>query len=260
MTYAISGYIFTRLFNIQGVWLEWKCTNFDRHKIIYYSPVCTELVFKNCVGRDKTIQGGGDIAIYNGTMFGFDQGHMFVNGNDISITNGHGNNCMFGEELHGDYPYLYCGSWFKNDCKVYINQVTDSSATLVRTIDYSSLSGYLNACVDEPNDRIYILLNTSDTTYEGVIRFIVSDLNGNILSNELIDKIPIVQGMTFYHGKIYVTSGDGSASYPNYLTILDTNGNIVSKSDNVTIGGEFEGIEFYNGKLYIATQTAIYNN
>ena len=66
--------------------------------------------------------------------------------------------------------------------------------------------------------------------------------------------------MTFHKGNIYVTSGDGTTDYPNTLTVLDTNGNVISRSDNVVMSGEFEGIDFYNGCLYIATQTAIYHN
>lgn len=260
LTYTYTGQVYTRLKGTNGVWRAWSRVNSPVVKFIYYAPVPSEFALNNYVPRDETTQGGGDIAFYNNKMFGFSPLHMFVDGNDIAISNGHGNNCMFGTEVHGTYPYLYCASWDKDDCKIFVNQVTETSATLARTINYSTLSGYLNACVDEPNNKIYILLCVSDTTQEGSIRFVVSDLNGTIESNTAIEDIPIVQGMTFYKGRIYVLSGDGSATYPNTLTILDVDGNIVSKSDHATMWGEFEGIDIYKGTMYIATRDSIFNN
>ena len=142
-----------------------------------------------CVG-ERTELGHQDIAIYNGTIFGVSTGRIYINGEPVPITNGHGNNCMFGKELHGDYPYLYCGSWNKDDCKIYINQLSSEGATLVKTISYPGLQGYLNCCVDEPNQRIYILLNISERTQTGVVDFIISDFDGNILSRHPFGKLP----------------------------------------------------------------------
>lgn len=199
-----------------------------------------------------------DIAIYNGIIFGFDRGSMFVNGGTFSIENGHGNNCMFGNVLHGQFPYLYCASWERDNCKVFVNQISGSGATLVRTISYPSLKGYLNCCVDEANQLIYILLNTSAKTREGIVDFIVSDFDGNILSRRCYGYLPAIQGMTFFGDRIYVLSGYGNTRFPNRLSILDTSGTLVGFSTEPLVSGENEGIDFYGDTIFIATRTGIY--
>ena len=183
---------------------------------------------------------------------------MFVNGGTFRIENGHGNNCMFGNVLHGQFPYLYCASWERNNCKVFVNQISGSSATLVRTISYPSLKGYLNCCVDESNQLIYILLNTTVKTTGGIVDFIVSDFDGNILSRRCYGYLPVIQGMTFFRDRIYVLSGYGNERYPNRLSILDTSGTLVGFSTEPLVSGENEGIDFYGDTIFIATRTGIY--
>ena len=210
---------------------------------------------------ERDMKGGQDIAIYNGQIIGLDHKTLFISDNKYSINCGHGNNCMFGKELHGKFPYLYSGSWIKDECYVFINQISEDGPTLVETLDYSFLSGYLNSCVDEENQRIYILLCISDTTREGAIDFLISDFSGNIISRKRIDNVPVVQGMTFYNGYIYVVSGlAAQGPFPNTLTILDTEGRVIVKNCNTGIYGEFEGIDFYDEEIYIATIDAIYKS
>ena len=161
------------------------------------------------------------IAVYNGNVFDMGTGTVSVNGGtSFEITNGHGNNANFGTTIHGDYPYLYCASWNQDDCKIYVNEVTNNSATLVRTIDFN-LNGYLNAVVDEPNNLIYILLNVSNTTPEGVIDFIVANLSdGSIVSTKRLPyTIPVIQGMCLGNNCIYVAHGGVSPYTENHITI-----------------------------------------
>lgn len=207
---------------------------------------------------DRSNYGWQDIAIYNHKIYGFDPGYMYVDYHAYQIVNGHGNNCMFGNELHGNYPYLYCSSWNKDSCSIYVNQLTDTGTSLIRTITYPSLKGYLNCCVDEDNNRIFILLCTSETTPEGVVDFIISDLDGNILERKHIDNIPIIQGMTFHSGLIYVMSGFGSEQFPGIISVYDTKGNLIARNSDTGISGEFEGVDFDNDTMYLATGTTIY--
>lgn len=228
-------------------------------------PVLSQMKL-NAITTKKKYQ---DIAVYNGDVFDFGEGTVSINGgSDISITNGHGNNCCFGTELHGTYPYLYCGSWNQDDCKIYVNQYQNGTFTLVRTIEYQTLSGYLNACVDEENEKIYIILNTSATTEEGAVDFIISDMQGNILSRKSLDNIPVIEGMTFYDGVIIVSSGHG-INYPSYIHIFDTEGNLLSKSTRMNVDWDssawndtIEGIDVdkVTGKLYIGLTTFIFKN
>lgn len=230
--------------------------------IMWYKPFLSEMQFKRFIQLRKN---GQDIAVYNGNVFDFTEGNCSVNGGaNIQITNGHGNNAHFGKTLHGEFPYLYCGSWTQNDCKIYVNQYADGAFTLVKTITFDGLQGYLNACVDEENNRAYILLNTSNSTYDGVIDFIVADLDGNILSRKSLSKtIPVIEGMTYFEGAIYVSSGHG-ISYPNRLTILDTDGNILSDSSYIDSAWTdvIEGFDIDNAtkKIYVGMVTSIVSN
>ena len=247
---------YTRRRSYTSEWSSWALESMPQLHVLFSEPYLSKLTF-NGVKKRKNIQ---EIAVYNGHIFDFGTGVVSIDGGaNINITNGHGNNAQFGVELHGDFPYLYCGSWNKNDCKVYVNQVTTTTATLVRTIEFSTLSGYLNMCVDEPNGRIYILQCTSDDTVTGDVDFVVADLSsGAIVSQTTLPyKIPVIQGMEFHNGIIYVTSGLISSNVTNHITLINTSGNIIQKSDPINVS-ELEGISFDNGNLYVADTGHIY--
>ena len=201
-----------------------------------------------------------DIAVYNGHIIEADVGFIKINGgSQIAITNGHGNNCNFGVTLHGTYPYLYCPAWNENEPYIYVNEITDSTATLKKTITYTGLTGYLNAVVDEANDRAYIFL--ADDPYTGNITFVIGDLDGNIISQKaLAEKMPIIQGMDFKNDSIYVLSGSPNTNDKMYLWTFDTAGNITAKTAMITPSNvEIEGISFdTDGTLYVANIQKIY--
>lgn len=275
VTHTVSGYSMVyqdlyyptakrRFFRQRGgneVWLDWvelATVGGSEIAVRYYSPMLSEIAFKDAV---QSRRNGQEIAVYNGHIFDFGEGVVSIDGGaNISITNGHGNNANFGKTLHGDYPYLYCASWAKDDGHIYVNQYDNGAFSLVDTIDFPTLEGYLNAVVDEENDRIYILLNTSESTYVGEIDFIVADMSGNILSRHSVDNIPVVEGMTYYNGNIIVSSGHLNDGYANYVTIFDTSGNMLSKSDHVVTSNTLEGIDVdvATGIMYIATELTVY--
>lgn len=252
-----TGSTFMRFYGVNNVWTNWKGL---LGAVSYTSPVIastplTEVVFRAV--QDKVLQ---DIAMYGDHRFDMYEDEMYVDGSatPVPITTGHGNTCQFGTTLHGDFPYLYVGSWTQNTCSVYVNEVTLTTATLVRTITYPTLSGYLNCCVDEDNDRIYIVLCTS-SPQDGICDFVVSDLNGTIISQTTLPfRLRIVQGMKFHEGHVYVTGGDFSDAYPDYIVTLDTTGQLVAKTDFVEIYSEFEGIEFNKGHMWLAGQKIMY--
>ena len=248
----------TRFYN--GNWSDWKLvraeSNSPKMEIFYYLPALNKVALDSL--RSRTTN--QDIAVYNGNIIECDVGFLKINGgSSISASTGHGNNVQFGKTLHGDYPYLYCGSWDEDTCEIYVNQINSDSVTLVSTIQFDGLTGYLNMCVDEENGRFYIML--ADDPYTGNITFIVSDLTGSIISRKQLTKqFPIIQGMEFYNGHIYMLSGTNSDQYPNKLTIFDTSGEIVSESDKLTPSNEVEGISFdrITNKLYIASINYIF--
>jgi hypothetical protein len=228
----------------------------------YYPYVKTfvpSLVKSNLEYIESYSFNSGDIAVYNGIVFTTDTGKLFVNGTEIAATVGHGNNIMFGKTLDGDFPHLYAGSWYQGQKSVYVNKITLASATLVQTITFVDLpNGFLNMCVDEPNERIYIFMETGADTRQGNILFAIGDFNGNILTSKSLGvNIPIIQGMTFDNGYCYLTSGDGSEEYPNYLYVFTTEGELVSKAA-VDLLDEIEGISIDNNTIYIKAIKSLY--
>lgn len=200
-----------------------------------------------------------DIAVYDGTIVESDVGKININGTDIQINNGHGNNCDFGRTLHGTFPYLYCGSWDEDSATIYVNEITATSATFVRLVNFN-LEGYLNMAVDETGNRFYIF--NADDPYTGNITFIASDLYGNIQSTkELGIQIPIIQGMTFFDGHIYVVSGSPNTGDKLYIYCFDTDGNLISRTSKIGTSEEPEGISYdVDGTLYFATISKIYKS
>lgn len=261
--YPRIGGLYVRQRNKSNVWSEWfdlAPNNGGLLTVDFTVPTPNRLTFKSSIARNSgNIQ---DIAVYNGHVFDFSSGVMSVDGGaDVVITNGHGNNCNFGTELHGDFPYLYCGSWNMSDCNVYVNQVTATSATLVDTIEFPTLTGHLNSVVDEAGGRIYILLNKSESTAVGDIDFIVANLSdGSIISqSELPFAIPVIQGMDYVDGAIYVAHGGAGGYTENHVMVLDTSGRMLANTADITQFTEIEGIAFDGGKMYLANGATIYH-
>lgn len=260
--YPKIGGLYVRQRNLSNVWSEWHDLAPNSGGLLtidFTVPMPNALVFKKSITRKSShIQ---DIAVYDGHVFDFGSGVMSVDGGDsVTITNGHGNNCNFGTELHGDFPYLYCGAWNMNECAIYVNQVTEDSATLIDTITFSSMTGHLNCVVNEADGKIYILLNKSQSTAVGDIDFIVADLSdGSIISqSELPFAIPVIQGMDYVDGAIYVTYGGAGGYTENHIMVLDTSGRMLANTANITQFTEIEGIAFDGGKMYIADGATIY--
>lgn len=204
----------------------------------------------------------GDFSIYGDTIvFSRGVGTLLINDTEVAASVGHANNMMFGKELYNSYPKLYCGCWYPHDNNcIFVNAITEDSATLLDTITFADLPyGYLNMCVDEPNKRFYIFEETGSDTYQGNILFAVGNFEGNILSSKILDiSIPIIQGMDFVDGFCYVTSGNGTATYPNLLMVFDTSGNLVAKS-YLDVHTEIEGISVTDdGHVYMKTLKAIF--
>lgn len=246
---------FFRQRRVNGEWLDWSEIQIAGREasgiyLSYVSPTVSKSAFDTNF-KARTIPGdqAQDIAVYNGVLFDFAEGQCSVNGADaVSITNGHGNNANFGITLHGSYPYLYCGGW--GEAKVYVNQYANGAFTLVRTISYTRITGYLNCAVDEANERVYMIVEQNAAI--GDAEFIVGDFGGNVISQREIDNIPYIEGMTYYDGKIIVTSGHSGV--PSGIRVFDTAGNLVSKTAAVDVDIAVEGVDVDNatGKIYIA--------
>ena len=231
---------------------ETDCIDFDVSSVKTTLPV---LATQDLQTIESYKFDSSDIAVYNGNVFhAYTNNSLWLDGTEIpNAALGHGNNMMFGTELDGTFPRLYAGSWYQGDKNVYVNRITNSTAEHIETITYDELpTGYLNMCVDEPNERVYIFMETGADTYQGNILFAVGDFDGNIITSKPLGiTIPIVQGMDFVDGHCYLTSGNGTAQYPNLLYVFDIDGNMLSKA-RVNTWGEIEGVSIdIDGTAYI---------
>lgn len=234
--------------------------------IIYYRVTCDKnsipLRFFAPVPLKETLKyvkdrvTNQDIVVYDGNIVECDTGFIKVNGgSEITLDNGHGNNANFGKTVHGTFPYLYCPTWEVGDKRITVFEITSSTATLVKEIEYEGLpsDSHLNACVDEQNSKAYIFM--SQQPLEGDVKFYVGDLDGNLLTNgKTLDfPIKVIQGMTFVDGYIYMVSGSTNVEPEQYLWIFNTDGEVVSKALILT-DHEIEGVSYdpINDALYIA--------
>ena len=239
-------------------WLHYYQEVFEQDLYYYIgNDIAKTFHFNNRVLRND----GQDIAVYNGTIFSCDDDDCTVNGTTFSITDGHPNSVSFGSTLHGDYPYLYCKDFYTN--KLYVNQVTDSTAALVDTINLEYAQYYSNAVVDEANSIIYaFILTTTHPEDNSDVYFCKYDMTGHRLSARNIGAFPVIQGMTLFDDKIYVLSGYGTNN-GGALTIFNTTGDIIGKNalpfSNILEKQEPQGISVdpITHVLYIATRDYI---
>ena len=196
------------------------------------------------------------IAVFNNQVWEFAEGKAYYNGTEYSLANGHGNNCNWGTELHGDYPYLYCPTWITDEMNIKVFSFDGNVFTLEDTIHISEYSGHLDAYVDEFAGLIYGFVYSSNTT--GQLTYIVADLTGSVISSAVLPiKIPVIQGICMHDGVLYVVSGYGNSSYPNYLNIIATNGTLLARYPIYGIG-EIEGIDFLDNKMVLASYYYFY--
>lgn len=189
----------------------------------------------------------------------------------------HGNSCQFSTEFYDPndkYPLLYCFGYSNN--LVYVNRVTDTGATLIRTYKLDT-SGYrFSGGLDSKSNRLITIhyTNNSSTVPENNKSVITvwdlnnttEDSNDNTLKPTLIKQteigfVPVVQGCTIFKGVLYVVSGYyPTYSYPVKITGFDEDGNVVNEITDfpqTILQSEGEGISFYKVgnryKCYFAT-------
>ena len=225
-----------------------------------------------------------DFDIYGGVLFQlFSNNYValvnLANGEVIAsyaINCGHGNSCQFSNEFFEEtdkYPLLYCFAYSEN--LVYVNRVTDTGATLIKTYRLET-SGYrFSGGIDNEGKRLVTIHYKNDSSLEAIDNacFIsVWDLtnvaNGDndelkptLIKQTQVEFNSVVQGCAYFKSALYVTSGYYSKGSPVMLTAYNTDGDIISRINsfnNSIAHNEAEGISFYltNGayECYFSTQ------
>lgn len=181
------------------------------------------------------------------------------------IESGHGNACQFSDEYYDasdDYPLLYC---YDYDHRVYVNRVTTSGATLIKTYNLP-IDGYrLSGGYDAVSKKLVTVHYKSDSSTSGENNYCVlsvwdlltaTENDGEyvpaLVSEVKIPFIPVIQDCKYYKGLLYITSGYWSTyNYPLVIYAFDTAGNCVTKVDDFpgfmieNDYAEAEGISFY---------------
>ena len=262
--YYPVGRIYSRWFG-DNKWFDWKELTYspsEKVSIWYTEPQINKLTlsvsknFRPGYTYDRQGTSLQDFACYNGIYFNMFPGYMFVNNDTpIPINNGHGNSCSFGTVIHeGDvFPYLYCSSYEYGTNSIYVNRVTETTAELIKTIKYNDINGKLDCCVDESNNRAYIILCKGENAFEEPYEFVVGDLDGNIILRKDIDIDKPAQGMTYWKGNIILTCGVTQNLKPQIIYVFDTKGNILSHTAVADLGEEIEGVTNNGNNLVLAT-------
>ena len=197
------------------------------------------------------------IAVWNNQVWEFGEGKAAYNGVVYELENGHANNCNWGKILHGDYPYLYCPTWVAGENKINVFSFDGTAFTLVNTIYISAFtSGHMDAYVDEESGHIYAF--NYENNRSGTVTFAVADLEGNTIMTKVMPSyIPVIQGICFHNGILYVTSGFATTEFPNYLNLITTDGTLIGRYPMYNIG-EIEGIDFMDDEMILASYYKFY--
>lgn len=157
-------------------------------------------------------------------LFDIDDGSAIATG--LAITSAHGDSASFSNEYYSegdDFPLLYCTA-DTTPAVIYINRISSSSATLIKTLKFSSVAGYYGAgAYDFRNGICYVVAykeNSYTSDNGGTNKTLVTVWNLNVLNDNgdgtympgYISSfecpfIYVMQGLQFFDGYIWIASG-----------------------------------------------------
>lgn len=191
------------------------------------------------------------IAVWDNQVWEFGEGKATYDGIVYELENGHANCCNWGEELHGNYPFLYCPKLTDKTINVFSFNGTEFTLENTITIQING-TGSLNAYIDEKNGFIYGFIASANEA------FFVADMTGAVLySKPIMYKIPTIQNVKLHNGILYVVSGFGTTASPNYLNEITTDGSLIGRYPMRNIG-EIEGIDFLGDEMILASYYNFY--
>ena len=224
------------------------------------------------------------IAVYNNVLFQFRAGggvsdkvcvFDFTNGSDITrdmtIESDHGDSATFSNEFYSvsdEFPLLYVTA-DTSPAIIYVNRVSRSSASLIKTLVFPSTAGYYGAgAFDWENNICYLLAYKKNnyTTDDGgtnttvVSKWDLSNLtdNGNgtytpaYISQYERDFIYVMQGLTYHDGYIWIASGYGSV--PSHVYAMNPSTGTIAHTITMDDNTEIEGVQF----IYNSTTQSYY--
>lgn len=196
-------------------------------------------------------------------LYDMDSSSVIAN---ISGTFGHGNTASFSNEFASagdDFPLIYVSDTAKS--KVYVNKITTSTATLVRTLSFDpSVFGYNPQVVfDKANFNTYVVCNLDESPYVNY-GYKISKVNMSSLTDNgdgtytptvietftvnITETNVIFQGCKCFNNRIYLASGGYNTAIKSKLLIINTESkSLTGLFTNFTepmYSDEFEDITF----------------
>ena len=274
--YDVNGTSLLTVYNISGTSLQ---TAYDVDGNVIFTSGSPVIDYSNysisnyCSVSLSPTQG---FDIYNGIIFQFmatgtsvsnrmatinAQTSAIIN-NNISASSDHGDSASFSNEKYDqsdDYPLIYVTS-DTNPALVYINRVTQTTSTLIKTLAFplNKTGYYAAACVDFENDICY-MVGYSEQNYKTddggnnktvVSKWDLSNLTDNgdsTYTPEYISSyerafIYTMQGQQYHDGMLWISSGNTNVR--GYVYALDpADGTLLYTVDTNTTT-EIEGIAF----------------
>lgn len=282
MIYDKNGNALNTVYNSSG---EELLTAYDRNGNVIYTKGSIPVDYDDYTIASLYTTGTRNcqgIAINNGVLFQLRGGggisnliclNNFANGGsiatDIAITSDHGDSATFSNEYYAnndEFPLIYVTA-DTTPAIIYVNRVTRSSATLVKTLVFPSTAGYYGAgAFDWENDVCYLLAykkNNYQTDDSGTNTTVVSEWdlsnltdNGNgtytpaFISQYERDFIYVMQGLAYHDGLIWITSGYGSTA--SHIYAMNPSSGVIEHTITMDDATEIEGAQFMYDS---ATQT-----
>ena len=196
----------------------------------------------------------------NNSMYMFDLSTHATIATGVSCTSDHGDSVTFSPTYYADsdeFPLIYVTS-DTTPAKIYINRITRTSSTLIRTLVFPSSAGYYGAgAYDFDNDLLYLVSykeNNYRTSNNGanttvVTKWDLNNLTDNgdgtytpvFISSYERDFIYVMQGMQYFDGYIWIASGynDGGGQY---IYAMNPNNGVIAHTITLDDTIEIEGL------------------
>lgn len=270
--FAINGT--DRAYNYEGEKIDVNKYGYDIEELWNFSNPTTQGTY---VKEASAYNNGVVFKCYHTDLM---QLYDFSDGSKIAefpITCGHGNSIDFSNEYYNssdEFPLAYISS-DQTPAEVYVNRITLSGATLIRTLTFpAARTGYYaNHCLDNVNNVLYMMgyknedyQTPADGNHMIVTKWDLSNLTDNgdgSFTPEYIDEftlpfIDTTQGRAFLNGKMFVMSSNPYVPSDGRYTkvyVIDVGGQRIS---NILSGwwyrirdNEGEGLFFVpNGDKY----------
>lgn len=274
--YAIDGAAITRAYDINGEIVFGGEVDYDA----YVKESTFNLSVLNCQGielyNDVLFQFRASGSSVVDTVCLFDYATKSDINRNMGIKSDHGDSASFSKEFYAvgdEFPLLYVTA-DTTPAKIYVDRVTRSGATLIKTLVFPQSAGYYGAgAFDFDNDICYLLSykqNSYASDNDGANTTVVTvwDLS-NLTDNGDGTHTPayirqferpfiyVMQGLAYKDGMIWVASGYGGRQSYIYA-ISATDGELMHTIDlNTTT--EVEGMTFISDtKMLVGFQGGRY--